>query len=315
MILVFGALLDNVIGHLVHRLTDRSIPFLLLDPREYGRSYELVWEWGTSGEFSAWLRHGDTVSSLAEARSAYVHGTSPAGAADGGFRPEQIHCMLRTFLDTAPLLICNRPSASATNFSKTWQQQTVTAAGFAVPRTLVTNIPEEAREFYERCRRRVIYKSLSARRSIVRRMAEADLDRLELLRAGPTQFQEWLPGVDIRVHVMGRQVFATQIETDATDYRYSNREGLPRTMRGIELPAEVAARCVALARALGMVAAGVDLRRTPDGCYYCFDPNPTPGFAFYEQYTGQRIADGLIDALLEDASSKEWCKMVYFSRM
>jgi len=43
----------------------------------------------------------------------------------------------------------------------------------------------------------------------------------------------------------------------------------------------------------------VDLRRTPDGRYFCFEANPTPAFAFYEQYTGQRIADKLIDALLE----------------
>lgn len=300
MILVFGALLDSGIGHLVHRLADRGVPFLLLDPREYGRSYELSWEWDAGGRFDAWLRQGDAVVSLAEARSAYVHHLDLPRAAEGGcFRPEQIHHLLRAFLDTAPILVCNRPAAAATNYSKTWQLQTVAAEGFAVPRTLVTNIPHEASAFYESCHRRVIYKSLSSLRSIVQRMAEPDLARLELLRAGPAQFQEWVPGVDIRVHVMGRRVFATEIETEATDYRFSEMQGLPPTMRGIELPAEIARRCVALTRALGLVSAGVDLRRAPNGRYYCFEANPIPAFAFYEQYTGQRIADGLIDALLE----------------
>ena len=29
----------------------------------------------------------------------------------------------------------------------------------------------------------------------------------------------------MRVHVIGREVFATRIETDTTDYRYARRQG------------------------------------------------------------------------------------------
>ena len=82
----------------------------------------------------------------------------------------------------------------------------------------------------------MIYKSLSSIRSIVRRMTDPDLGRLELLAGGPTQFQEWLPGTDIRVHVAGAQVYPTAITTGAIDYRFSNREGVPRSMRGVVLP-------------------------------------------------------------------------------
>jgi glutathione synthase/RimK-type ligase-like ATP-grasp enzyme len=76
-------------------------------------------------------------------------------------------------------------------------------------------------------------------------------------------------------------------------------------MRGVQLPDEIAGPCVRVARSLGLVSAGVDLRRTPDGRWFCFEANPTPAFAFYEQYTGQRIADGLIDALLEGGTDYE----------
>jgi glutathione synthase/RimK-type ligase-like ATP-grasp enzyme len=48
---------------------------------------------------------------------------------------------------------------------------------------------------------------------------------------------------------------------------------------------------------LGIVIDGVDLRRDLDGHYYCFEVNPTPGFMFYQQYTGQRIGDALVDLL------------------
>jgi len=209
------------------------------------------------------------------------------------------HALLHAYLESTPVPVCNRPSCSATNFSKTYQQQVIAATGFAVPRTLVTNQPDAAGDFFEQCQGRVIYKSLSSIRSIVRRMTRSDLGRLDLLSGGPTQFQEWVPGTDFRVHVMGARVYPTEIASDATDYRYSNREGATRTMRGVLLPEEVTKRCLKLSFALGLIAAGVDLRRGLDGRWYCFEANPNPAFAFYEQFTGQRIADGLIDALLD----------------
>lgn len=78
------------------------------------------------------------------------------------------------------------------------------------------------------------------------------------------------PGTGVCVHVIGRRLLATEIVTDAVDYRYSGRYGLPRAMRGAELPDDVGRRCVELVASLGMVIGGVDLRRDLDGQYYCF---------------------------------------------
>ena len=127
-------------------------------------------------------------------------------------------------MENASFLVVNRPSAWTSNISKPYQQQLIAAAGFHVPRTLVTNCPAEARAFYERCRQRVIYKSVSGHRSIVVRLTDADLDRLDEVKNCPTQFQEWIPGTDVRVHIIGRRVFATEISTEALDYRYAGRQ-------------------------------------------------------------------------------------------
>jgi hypothetical protein len=309
MILLFGILRDDALAYVVQRLIKAKAPFALLDPRRLGSGFELEWETnGTS--VTGQLRHDGQVTSLAEVRSVYVHNLGEARPATGrmpvprrgkgqaGLPAAEAHWLLHQFLETTPALVCNRPSAAATNYSKTWQQQVIAAQGFRVPRTLVTNVPAEARRFYEQCGRRAIYKSLSARRSIVRRLTPADLKRLDRVRACPPQFQEWVPGVDVRVHVIGRRLFPTEVATEATDYRYSYRDGLPRAMRGVELPPEVGERCLALAASLGLVTAGVDLRRHLDGDYYCFEANPTPGFMFYQQYTGQRIGDALVDLLM-----------------
>jgi glutathione synthase/RimK-type ligase-like ATP-grasp enzyme len=129
-------------------------------------------------------------------------------------------------------------------------------------------------------------------------MTDDDLDRLNRVRFCPVQFQEYVPGVDLRVHTIGNRVFAHEIVSDATDYRYASRERASRSMRAAEIPDEIAERCLRLASELGLIMSGVDLRRSYDGEYYCFEINPTPGFYFFEQYTGQRISDALIDLLL-----------------
>jgi glutathione synthase/RimK-type ligase-like ATP-grasp enzyme len=214
------------------------------------------------------------------------------------------YCALIALANTAPALVVNRPAASHSNGSKPYQQQIIARHGFRVPRTVVTTVPEEARRFYEVCRGRVIYKSISAQRSIVRRITADDLERLEQIRCCPTQFQEYIPGVDIRVHTVADRVFATEIVTAAMDYRYANREGATREMRALDLPKDVAERCVGLTRALGLVVGGVDLRRSPDGQYYCFEVNPSPGFTFYQAHTGQRIGDALVDLLSQGAKER-----------
>jgi glutathione synthase/RimK-type ligase-like ATP-grasp enzyme len=143
----------------------------------------------------------------------------------------------------------------------------------------------------------VIFKSLSGVRSVVRRMEARDLERLHHLRHCPAQFQRYLPGDNIRVHTVGGELFATRIRSEAVDYRYARRQGATAEMEPASLPPDIAQACHRLAAALGLVIAGIDLKETPDGDYYCFEINPSPGFAYYEQHTEQPISAALAEVL------------------
>ena len=74
--------------------------------------------------------------------------------------------------------------------------------GFAVPDTLVTSDREAVLEFRDK-HGVIIYKSISAARSIVSRLGSEHMARLDDLRWCPTQFQQYVPGADHRVHVVG----------------------------------------------------------------------------------------------------------------
>jgi glutathione synthase/RimK-type ligase-like ATP-grasp enzyme len=305
MILLFGTLDDPTLAYVCLCLDARDEEFLVLDGSSYRQQFDLSWSLAGEG-MQGVLRYGARHVALAAVRSIYIRDFIPSGAPQHtgfrtdtqGFGPyDAAYETLEAFADTLPGLVVNRPSVSSSNGSKPYQQQCIAQHGFRVPRTLVTTVPEQARQFYEACQGRVIYKSISHQRSIVRMMTQEDVPRLAQVRYCPTQFQEYVPGTDIRVHTVGSRVFATEIITDAVDYRYAGREGATRKMRAVELPADIAERCLHLADHLGMVLSGIDLRRNLQGEYYCFEANPSPVFTFYQTHTQQRIGEALVDIL------------------
>ena len=186
----------------------------------------------------------------------------------------------------------NRCDPQGSNGSKPYQAQLIRQYGLLVPETLITNDPAAVLVFRRR-HGALIYKSMSGVRSIVKTLDDADIARLDAIRWCPVQFQALVPGVDMRVHVVGQDVFATEIVSDVTDYRYATKMGGTTTLRAAEIPADLAERCVALTAGLGLRFSGIDLRIGPDGSATCFEVNPSPAYSYYEANTGQPIAASL----------------------
>lgn len=200
------------------------------------------------------------------------------------------HEALNTWCEIAPGRVVNRSSTMGSNASKPYQSQVIMSQGFRIPETLVTSDPEAVAEFRAR-HGRVVFKSMSGVRSIVRELDDDDLRRLDAIRWCPVQFQAFVPGENVRVHVVGEEIFATAIRSEATDYRYAQRQvGEAAELVPTTLDDESAEHCVALARALDLPFAGIDLKITPEGDAYCFEVNPSPGYSYYEQSTGQEIS-------------------------
>ena len=204
---------------------------------------------------------------------------------------------LFVWADIADALVVNRPSAMASNWSKPFQAELIRAQGFEIPATLVTTTPDAAREFIAQ-HRRVIYKSVSGERSIVSRMDDSELERIDEVTSCPTQFQSHICGVDWRVHVIRDEVYACEIRCDADDYRIGEQEGVAIEIRAAFLPETIATRCRALARQLNLPLAGIDLRRTVDDAWYCFEVNTAPAFSYYEKRSGQPLTAAVARMLI-----------------
>jgi glutathione synthase/RimK-type ligase-like ATP-grasp enzyme len=203
------------------------------------------------------------------------------------------HAAVSQWYEVAPIRVVNRAASMASNASKPFQAQQILKHGLLIPETLVTSDPDEVRAFRETYRT-IIFKSTSGVRSIVRVFDDTDLSRLDAIRECPVQFQQYIPGANLRVHVVGSELFATRIVTGATDYRYAQRQGSEAAvLETIETSDDLGQQCIALARDLDLPFAGIDLKVTPDDEVYCFEVNPSPAFSYYESHTGQPIAAAL----------------------
>jgi glutathione synthase/RimK-type ligase-like ATP-grasp enzyme len=292
MILVYGQGDDPPIEHLVAALHSAGARYQLLDIARLDQA-RLDVQVGPHGMVGELVVDG-VCTALADIRAVYARPLDPAVADQSALA---LHRQLVEWLDVAPARVVSRPAAMQANASKPLQAQWIGEAGFLVPPTLVTSDEAEVRAF-QKTHGRVVFKSISGIRSIVTELDDTWLSRMHRLAQLPTQFQAHVPGVDVRVHVVGQQALAAQITSTATDYRYAQRSGTTAQVVATTLPPAIAARCIAMSQAMGLPLSGIDLRLRPDGEYVCFEVNPMPAFSYFEAESGLPIAAALAGLLM-----------------
>lgn len=307
MILLCGIPTESPIALVRDELDALGLSYAMFNQREFAT---MAMEFEISDNYvSGRLKLGDEIYRLEEFSGVYTRLMDDQSLPELKGEPQNslrrrscrsLHETLIRWCEVAPIRIVNRSSPMGSNFSKPYQSQLIRSLGFRVPETLITNDPSAVIEFFHR-HHRVIYKSISSVRSIVQTLEAKDLSRLHQIKWCPVQFQEYIDGVNVRVHIIGTKAFATSIVTDVADYRYVHRlEGSTIELKESILPQDLEIRCIKLAQALELDFAGIDLKITPDRHAYCFEVNPSPAFSYFESNTGQPIARTLARYLAKE---------------
>jgi glutathione synthase/RimK-type ligase-like ATP-grasp enzyme len=293
MIVLVGMPAEDPVRHLLNAADRIGVASVVL-PESDAASWNLRVECA-AGQVRARLEQPGGTVDLDAATGVYLRLTSPRQRSQPDPLRRQRHdaalALICSWAEVARARVANRPSAMASNNSKPYQAALIRRHGFDVPETIVTNDPGQVPRFQRRFGR-VVFKSTSGARSIVHVLTPARASTLERVRNLPTQFQQLLVGTNVRVHVIGRQVFACEILADTLDYRY-REGGSPARMQPVDLPPEVEARCLDLSAALDLPLAGIDLLRDANGRWWCFEVNPSPAYSCFSEPTGLPMAEAL----------------------
>lgn len=182
--------------------------------------------------------------------------------------------------------------------------------GLAIPRTLVTNDPDEVRAFRADVGA-IVAKMLTpltmsmegsdffVHTSVVR---DEDLEHLAGLRTSPMVFQELVEKrCELRIACVGERAFAGAVDASRSergkvDWRRSRPDEV-RWSEG-EVPSEVAAALRELLVELDLSYGAVDVIVTPDGRHVFLEINPGGEWGMLEHDLGLPIAAALADELL-----------------
>ncbi len=301
MVTLVGGIEDEApVALLLQSLQKRHANFLFLDQRLLSDQVQLRWQVTNSG-ISGHLKVGEETIDIREIRSVYHRFMNPEDVPGSNSSPKAVsktrsilHSLMN-LLDILPARIVNRRRPMMSNNSKPYQTLLMRQSGFATPETHITNDLRSLLAFAS-SKGPLIYKSISSIRSIVAPFDEKCVDKIDSLHLLPTQFQPKIEGFNVRVHVVGRKLFATKILTSATDYRYAIQEGASASLSPYELTVELRKRCLHLARIFELSFAGIDLI-VSSGKVYCLEVNPSPGYSYYQEATGQPISDTLAEYL------------------
>lgn len=188
--------------------------------------------------------------------------------------------------------------------------------GLEIPRTLITNDPDEVRSFAASCPQGIVTKMMSSfavydaqgREHVVftNPLTADDLVDLEGLDLSPMTFQETVSkAVELRVTIIGRRVFTAAIDASRSqrathDWRRDGQELIDDWVEH-PLPDDVAAKLLALLDRLGLNYGAIDVIVTPDGRHVFLEVNPVGEFFWLEKTPGFPLSSAIADLLVDPA--------------
>jgi glutathione synthase/RimK-type ligase-like ATP-grasp enzyme len=209
----------------------------------------------------------------------------------------------------------NHPYANRLARNKPLQLALATRQGLSVPETRITDDPEEIRALHRRWGGQMVAKLVGGQivaptvdeQYVVYTtlVEEDDLRSDAALAACPAIYQRRVEkAFDLRVTVVGERLFACRIDSQeneqgAVDWRGAGAGALP--IRPCGLDSDIAGKCLALMRHLGLDFAGLDLIVTPEGETVFLEVNAAGQWLWVQEATGMPIASAIVDQLLDGA--------------
>jgi hypothetical protein len=243
------------------------------------------------------------VADLSAAWLRLIDLSSPARSDELVERATAFNQAVATLLPQAEWIrVVNPPRPSRFGFAKLVHAVSHAAGPWRIPRSRLTNDPTAAELFADSCPNGAIVKGASSVKTWAARYEPAhDGPRLKYIRTVPVLFQELIDGPDVRVHLVGTELFAERTLSSRVDYRVDRYA----THEGIQLPPGIASGCLALGKETGVPFLGIDFKVQSDtGEWFFLEANSMPAYQGYDLRAGGAISAALVRWLMNESTAR-----------
>jgi glutathione synthase/RimK-type ligase-like ATP-grasp enzyme len=316
-ILIITSSTDATATYLSDKFMQLSIPFYRFDTENFPSKTTLHWE--IHPESSAILRNDKQEIKLSRIGSVWYRRPSPPAIskeivepAAQDFARRECEDALAALWQKLNVLWVNHPTNIRYATRKPFQLQVARDLGFQIPETILSADQTQVKLFWKNHNGSVVFKSLhqdpievSGRNyfAYTKKLTAEHLPELERLTFAPTLFQEYIePKLEIRVTVIGKQVFAASIDTSKSsgepDWRRISSDD--QKWQYHTLPHKLEQCCIALVQKFNLHFGALDLILTPQDEYYFLELNANGQWVWIEMITGMPMSTAMIELLSQN---------------
>lgn len=313
---------DPHLAHLIPVLKKRGLPFIRFDRADFPQQIQLAARCESSSGWRGTVCMGHTRYALSDLHSILYRRPTSYRFVEGLSTDEQEFARLEAskgfegVLLSLPCRWLNHPDALRAAEWKPQQLRLAQEVGWRVPRTLITNNPQEVQHFFEECHGEIIYKTVSFPPTVPDReqperfatifTTKVMLAHLQTYAGTITQtahlFQEYIPkALELRINVIGERIFTTAIDSQRSertrvDWRRSYADLRYSTYT---LPDEIQNACRRLLARLQVSFAALDVIVTPGGEFVFLEANCNGQWGWIETAPGQPLSEAFVEVLAE----------------
>ena len=305
MILVCGIVADAMVELMCARLDDLGYEYMLFDQLHYPGRYHLSWEIGKNG-LRGYLASPERKVDIAELTGVYARYVNYRGGPERSEFSQHERQMidaeyqlsLMQLLDLLPCTVVNRVKGiDIERIRRSTSRSLPSWSGCGRPEPWLRPTPIKSGRFTG-CADSGSFTNRSAAYARSYPVSATPIWRSALracATARPSFRKWWKDTTSGCTPWAGRCLRRRSFPTSAITATQGETAAHCRRARSTFRP--ISPRPACAVGSLGLVLSGIDLRRTPDGEYYCFEINPSPGFIFYERMTGQPISEAVAHLL------------------
>ncbi|MEV4115129.1 MvdC/MvdD family ATP grasp protein [Nonomuraea sp. NPDC049695] len=224
---------------------------------------------------------------------------------------ESAHAMGGIF-SALPARWVNLPAVELRAHYKPLQLKVARDVGLRIPKTIITNDPEEAARFSRECDGSIVYKALNSglihqpggwpRGLLTTALSEIPLEILPRVRYSPCIFQELIDkAYELRITVIGGKFFTVRVDsTDGDGKPHVDSRNFLGNLRYTQatLPDEIENRLRQLMRTFELAYGAIDVAVDQVGEHYFLEVNPAGQFAWLDdEVPGLNLASAMADYL------------------